>query len=228
MIGCGGGGANGGGGSNELVQFYVELPGRDALNLILGDVVLFELAGYDINNKRTKLTADSWSLSNVIGNPGTLGPNGEFVASGEGSATVKATYQGKNVIGLPLVVRPFQATLNGTVSSIYGGGISNVIVAFYNDANTEVGRARTNASGAFSASVPTTATKVNLVASLMPAGWYKEWMYRGKRYSATIPNCHAIFVVNVPLQIGVVSTMPDPIRLTPTSDPPPPPPDGCG
>jgi hypothetical protein len=229
LIGCGGGG--GGGGSNgggDLVLFRVELPGRDALNLIVGDDVQFELAGYDSNNKRTKLTADSWALSNVQGNPGVLSSTGEFSATGIGSADVVASYKNKNVVPLHLVVHPANnAWIAGSVKSIYGGAVSNVIVVFYDNGNTEVGRARTNASGAFGASVPLTATKVNLDPNQLPPGWYKEWLYRTVRYSSVIANCHALVVLDMPLSSGVTSHMNDPIYLTPTTDPPPPPPDGC-
>lgn len=229
LIGCGGGGAGGSGnGNGDLVAFYVELPGRDALNLIIGDSVKFELAGYDANLNRTVLTAESWSLANVVGSPGNLGPDGTFVATGTGSATVKATYQNKTITPINVVVHPPQAFVSGNVSSIYGGGIANCIVTFYDNGNVEVGRARTNANGAFTASVPTTATKVNFAATGgIPNGWYKEWLYRTKRYSASIANCHAVMVLNVPLSNGATSNFTDGIRLTPISDPPPPPPDGC-
>lgn len=229
IIGCGGGGGGtgNGNGGGDLVAFYVELPGRDALNIIQGETVAFELGGYDASLHRTKLTADSWSLANVVGNPGTIGPDGTFSATGTGTATVKATYGNKTVTPLNMAVHVPQAWVSGTVNSIYGGGIANVIVTFYDSGNVEVGRARTNANGAFLASVPESATKVNFDPNQMPPGWYKEWLYRTVRYSSTIANCHAVMVLNTPLANGATSNFTDSLRLTPVSDPPPPPPDGC-
>jgi hypothetical protein len=102
-----------------------------------------------------------------------------------------------------------------------------VIVVFYNNANAEVGRARTMGDGTFLASVPTSTTRVNLDRLQLPAGFYFEWRYRTIRYSANIVDCHATIVLNNPLAIGQTSNMPDAIFISPTTDPPPPPPNGC-
>ncbi len=226
--GCGGTG--GGGTPTTFVLVRVELPGQDPLNLEVGMNVQFVLAGYDVNFTRFVLSTNTWNLTNVQGAPGTLNSNGSFNATGVGSGTVNATWPGHTVTGLNFQVRPLQAKVTGSVrSESSGNGVSGVIVVFFNDANTEVGRATTNASGTFLGSVPTTATKVNLDRALMPPGWYAEWLYRAVRYSSStmVPNCHAVMVLNQPLANGATSTMPDPIFISSTLDPPPPPPNGC-
>lgn len=225
-IGCGGGG--GGGLPNTFVLVRVELPGQDPLNIDVGTSVQFVLAGYDANFTRFVLTTDTWNLSNVQGSPGTLNSNGSFNATGVGTARVNATWPNHVVQGLNIATRPFQAKISGTVrSESSNNGIAGVIVVFYDDTNTEVGRATTNSTGAFLASVPTTTTRVNLDRALMPPGWYAEWLYRGVRYSSVVTNCHAVIVLSTPLANGSTSNMPDAIRLTPTIEPPPPPPNGC-
>lgn len=225
------GGCGGGGGA--LPPFWlvrVELPGRDPLNIEVGQVVQFVLAGYDNDNNRYTLSTNTFTITNVQGNPGTMEPNGRFTASGVGSARAVATHPEYPVQGLNFVVRPVQARISGVVrNESTSAGIANVIVTFYDSSNVETGRATTSANGSFLASVPTNTVKVNFDRSLMPPGWYAEWLYRGVRYTSStmVPNCHALIILNQPLVVGQTSTMPDPLFLTPVVDPPPPPPNGC-
>ncbi len=225
LVGCGGGG---GAGLPTFVLIQVELPGRDPLNLIVGEVVQFVLAGYDAGSRRFVLTADGWSMTNVQGVPGTLGPSGALPVTGVGSARINAMYRTETVESLDIVTKPRQAWVSGFVRD--GStflGIPFVLVAFYDDANTQVGLAQTMADGSFLASVPITATKVNLVVGGWQVEYYNEWVYRTVRYSAMIQNCHAIMVLSQPLQTDVTSVMGDPIFLDNRSGPPPPPPNGC-
>lgn len=213
-----------------FVLVRVELPGRDPLNIEIGQVVQFVLAGYDANFNRFPLRTDTFTITNVQGSPGTMEPNGRFTATGTGSGRAVATWPDNPVTALSFVVRPVQARISGVVrNESNSAGIPNVIVTFYDASNVETGRATTNANGNFLASVPTNTTKVNFDRSLMPPGWYAEWLYRGVRYTSStwVPNCHAVIVLNQPLANGVTSTMPDPLFLAATTGPPPPPPNGC-
>jgi hypothetical protein len=223
LFACGGGGGGIIGGN--WVFFRVELPGRDAENLTVGETVTFELAGYDESNNRTKLAANSWALTNVVGSPGTIGSGGTFNATGTGTATVTATFQNKTVQSLDIEVHPIQAKITGNVRSTGGNPIAGAKVAFFDAGNQQVGRATTNSNGVFTASVPTSAVKMNLIT--IPPGWYVEWGYQSKTYSMTVPNCHATIQVSPPLDIGITSTLQGNITLTSTQGPPPPPPNGC-
>lgn len=224
-------GGCGGAGTSDPISYVlvrVECPGQDPINIEVGMVVQFVLAGYDASFNRYVVTAESWSMTNVTGAPGTLNASGQFTATGTGTARIVGTFTGYTVQNLDIVVRPVQARVSGSVrASTNGAGIPSVWVRFYNASDVLVGEAITNSSGTFLASVPTTATKVNLRADNLPSGWYKEWVYRNVRYSATISGCHAVMVLNVPLANGQTSTMADPIFLDSTVNPPPPPPDGC-
>src|ERR1700730_9294595 len=89
LFGCGGGGG-GGGGSGTFSVVRVELPNRDTINIVVGQQVVFVLAGYDaFSGQRIVLTANSWS---VTGNPavGTIDSSGRFTASSPGTAQIHA------------------------------------------------------------------------------------------------------------------------------------------
>lgn len=227
-------GGCGGAGTSDPISYVlvrVECPGQDPINIEVGMVVQFVLAGYDASYNRYVVTAESWSMTNVTGAPGTLNASGQFTATGTGTARIVATFTGYTVQNLDIVVRPVQARVTGSVrSSSNGAGIPNVWVRFYNSSDVLVGEAITNGSGVFLGSVPTTATQINLRPDNFPPGYFYEWVYRGTRYSATIlsPNpCHATMVLDSPLTVGQTSTMGDPVFLDPNQGVPPPPPDGC-
>ncbi len=232
VLGCGGGGGGGGGGPNPpLVLIRIELPGQDGINIQNGTNNTFVVAGYDANNVRYVLASANWSFAGnpaPTGDPGTLSASGTLTAGTGGTARVTATATEGAVTPLDIIVKGPGAKITGRVrQSGTTTGIGNVYVAFYDNANVEVGRAKTLAAGTFTAIVPTTATRVNLVNALVPVGWYKEWVYRSKRYSAVIANCHALMVLSQALSIGATSNMNDTIFLDSTINPPPPPPDGC-
>ncbi|MGI8923035.1 MAG: hypothetical protein ACR2HJ_03185 [Fimbriimonadales bacterium] len=230
---CGGsGGGGGGGGGGPYSSVRVELPGRDPLNIVVGETVRFELAGYDeFTGERDVLQATSWS---ILDNPnvGTINANGQFTAALPGNARIAATWNGTPpAMPLRITVRPQGlARLTGTVRNASGGaGVGGVQVIFFNQGNAEVGRATTMSNGTFLAQVPTTATTMNLAENTLSGRWLKQWEYRGMVYQAgnSIPNCHATFVVsNPPLNGGETDDIPDPLRVFSLGTPPPFP-DGC-
>lgn len=118
------------------------------------------------------------------------------------------------------------ATVNGrVVEDGTTSGIPGIVVAFYNAGGSEVGRATTNLSGNFTATVPTTARRWHLVASSISASYYKAYEYAGIRYTPLVPTCS----VPLPtLSAGTPYTLPGLIFVPSTGGPPPPPPNGCG
>jgi len=230
---CGGGSGEGGDGGN--VSFFlvrVELPGRDPLNIESGTgPYTFELAGYvQGTGQRVKLTPTSWVLEEVQGDVGTLNAtNGSFTPGSQGSAFVNVVWAGNPTpVRLRITVRPAGlARLTGDVIGS-GGSTAGTVVAFFDAANNEVGRATVMSNGKFTGLVPTTATKINVPVKAF--GYYpSEWTYNGDTYSWAVQNCHAVMVLNQPLQLGQTSALVGAIGLfvQSQSSPPPPPPTGC-
>ncbi|MEW5883778.1 MAG: hypothetical protein AB1725_06100 [Armatimonadota bacterium] len=237
FLGCGGGGSGSGGGGGNVTFFLVrvESPGQDPLNIEGGTTsgtVTFELAGYvQGTGQRIKLNPTRWELEEVQGDVGQLDPSsGVFTPGTEGSAFVDVVWRGSPTPRpLQIAVRPAGLPrLSGSVLGS-GGSTAGTVVAFFNDANEEVGRATVMSNGRFTGLVPDTATKINV--PIKAQGYYPgEWNYRGNTYSWSVQNCHALMVLDQPLQNGQTSNLQDPIGLFVQSQqsPPPPPPTGCG
>jgi hypothetical protein len=226
---CGGGGGGGIPSVFDIVR--VELPGRDPINIVVGQTVQFQLAGY-LNGQRYTLTADLWTLNN--GALGTLSQNGSFTATAPGNGTIGATWNGTPPAqSLAIIVRPAGlAGISGrVVQDDSGASVNGVQLIFYDAGNNEVGRANTYTNGNFLAQVPTTTTKVNFDEAILNArGFLQQWIYRLLVYQAGngIPNCHATIVItNPPLVGGQTRNMPDLLRVVSNALPPPVP-TGCG
>jgi hypothetical protein len=224
LVSCGGGGSGGGGvGPFSIVR--VESPNADPLNIVVGDSVQFELAGYEVgSNNRVVLQATSWS---VLDNPavGTINGTGNFTAAAPGNARIGATWNGTpTATSLPIVVRP--AGLAGVQGTVRNGPtpVRGVIVTFYNASDVEVGRATSMADGSFRGWVPTTTVSMNMDVATLDGRWLRQWDYRGETYQAgtQIPNCHATFVLTGgPLVNGQTRTIADPILVFDLNTPPP-------
>ncbi|MER3413364.1 MAG: hypothetical protein C4341_03835 [Armatimonadota bacterium] len=236
-IGCGGGGNGSGGGGGNVTYFLVrvESPGQDPLNIEGGTTsasVTFELAGYvQGTGQRIKLRPSRWALEDVQGNVGELNAStGVFTPGTQGSAFVNVTWSGDpRPQRLQIAVRPAGLPrLSGTVIGS-GSSTAGTVVAFFDDANQEVGRATVMSDGRFTGLVPDTATRINV--PIKAPGYYPgEWTYNGKTYSWTVQNCHALMILDQPLASGQTSNLQRPIGLFVQSQqsPPPPPPTGCG
>ena len=90
VVGCGGGGSGGGGGVGPFSLVRVESPSKDPLNILPGENVQFELAGYEVGSgTRVVLTATSWS---VLDNQavGSINGSGNFAAAAPGNARIGA------------------------------------------------------------------------------------------------------------------------------------------
>lgn len=221
VMGCGGGGTGGGGGPYVVVR--VELPGRDPINIVVGQTVQFELAGYNFSGQRDRLQATGWF---ILDNPavGTIDQSGNFTATSPGTARILATWAGTpNAQTLTIVVKPAGlARYSGrVVNNANSAGVTGITVIFYDNNNVEVGRAITTTGGNFLAQVPTTATRMNLDPASL-TGWLVQWKYRTLIYQAGngIPNCHAI-IVAPPLVPNQTSNIADPVRLYDSTVPPP-------
>ncbi|MDQ2987304.1 MAG: Ig-like domain-containing protein [Armatimonadota bacterium] len=225
VIGCGGGGSGGGGGGGPFSIVRVESPSTDPLNILVGQSVQFELAGYEQGSgNRVVLQATSWS---VLDNPavGTINGNGSFTGALPGNARIGATWNGTpTVTPLPISVRP--QGIAGLAGSVRNGGtaVRGVVVVFYNAGNTEVGRATSMADGSFRAWVPTTATRMNLDTTTLDGRWLRQWDYLSETYQAgqQIPNCHATFVLTGGvLTNGETRTISGPVQVFDLNTPPP-------
>lgn len=225
LISCGGGGSGGGGGGGPFSIVRVESPSNDPLNILPGEDVQFELAGYEVGSgTRVVLNATSWS---VLDNQsvGTISGTGLFSATTPGNARIGAMWNGTPPASpLPIVVR--QLGLAGVTGIVRNGGnpVRGVVVIFYNSSNAEVGRATSLSDGSFKGWVPVSATRMNLEVTTLEGRWLRQWDYRSDTYQAgpQIPNCHATMVLTGgPLVLGQIRSMADPIQVFDLNTPPP-------
>lgn len=232
FYGCGGKGGTGGG-SQTFFLVRIELPGRDPLNLVVGQSVLFELAGYvEGTGERVKIGSVNWQVLPDPNGNGVMTSGGQFTPTEIGNLIIRARWGGSlQPQDLKVVIRPpnLPRVAGSVLSTKDAAGVNRAVVVIYNSSNVEVGRATVQSNGTFLALVPNTATKINFDKLLIPPGFFNEFRYRNEFYSANpdIPNCHALMVLDQALQSNVTSTMPDPIFMYPNTDPPPPPPTGC-
>lgn len=187
----------------------------------------------------TTFTATVIGASNVAATftatGGTLTPIGNHMASYRapnvaGTYTVTARAVANTTKTATATVVVGNVGSNSTVAGkVYVDGttigVSGIVVQFFNSGGAEVARATTNASGSFSAQVPTSARRFHLLATSFSASYYKAYEYRTIRYTPLVNTCTAPLPS---LSAGATANLPGSIFLSPVSGPPPPPPNGCG
>jgi len=238
--GCGGGGGgtsttttSTGGLSN--IRAEAALAGApdqpiDPLNIQAGDVVVFQVVGYDSNRQRHVLTSSAWTTNDNGNAAGTLASDGTFTATTPSNTVFTATgSSGGKQYQEGYRVKPVQALVTGRVVDSNGFGASHVAIVFYNAAGSEVSRAIVQFDGTFRASVPTTATQFNLDPNTMPkAFYYRSFVYQTKRYTTLDKTCSAPLLAltnGATTPIGTLTV--DAVSSNGILNPPPPPPDGC-
>lgn len=147
---------------------------------------------------------------------------------GSYTVTAKATANTTKIATATVTVANVGSNATVTGKVVVDGtqsGIQGITVAFYNVSGSEVARATTNVSGNFNATVPTTARRWHLVASSIPAAFYKAYSYAGIRYAPLVPSCSVPLPTLTP---GNPYNLPGLINVPSAAEPPPPPPNGCG
>ena len=166
---------------------------------------------------------------------GTLTTTGPHSASyrapsttGTYTVTAKASANTSKTSSATVVVANVGSNATVTGRILVDGtsiGISGLVVQFFNASGSEVARTTTNATGNFSAPVPTTAKRFHILSSSISASYYKAYEYRTVRYSALVVTCTAPLPA---LTAGASVSLPGTVQVPSAGDPPPPPPNGCG
>ncbi|MBI5706526.1 MAG: hypothetical protein HZC36_06005 [Armatimonadetes bacterium] len=163
-------------------------------------------------------------------------PTGSFNATGVGKATYTASTLSTTVTAASIAdptkfktasvtVVANQATLKGRVQqNDTAGGISGVVIDFYNIGGTVIGTATTNASGNFTLAIDPSAVTFQLRPASISSGYYKAYKYNVKHYTPLELACRAPIPT---LTAGTTTNLATPIVLSRTYEAPPPPPDGC-
>ena len=250
VLACGGGsGGPGGGGGGGGGFGFTPKPGQyfefsyvsngnlvDPLNLRIGDFVQMVLANYDGLGTRTVLPSSSWSVSNgafafsldsVTGRFTVLASPGAFFKF-QTTAIIGGTPTLFEQDGFVPTVAPLAVgrvvelgAFTGFPTSI---GIPYLQVEFFDAGGTRVGAARTNGTGDFSASVPTTVTHMMILGSTIKTShYYKSIYFLSLYYTPLITTCR---VPTGSLGAGV-NTFSGPLAVPVLGGPPPPPPTGC-
>lgn len=213
--GCGGGGGGGGtnGGSGQLVMS----PGTATLGPN-GEVTLYAT----VNGSPVDVT---WSSSSGFVTPVGLGL-GVLTAPSSGTVTVTATRtSGSGSDTSSFTISPGLATVRGRVvdqDSLLG--ISGATIQFKNGTTT-LSSVTSYSGGYFVAAVSPAANRFHMPSSPFPSGYYKQYTYNSKRYTALVSTCSATLPS---LVAGGAHPLVDTIKLPVASGPPPPPPNGCG
>ncbi|MFQ3587717.1 MAG: hypothetical protein SNJ74_01185 [Fimbriimonadaceae bacterium] len=220
LAACGGGGG-GGGTSTPAVTVTVQ---PTDVTVGPGSVVT-----YLATVANGTLNSVTWSSTG-----GSIVPTGATTASftapttaGTYVVTATSTDDPTRSVSHSVTVATGATTANVTgrvVRSASTVGIANVVVRFYTSTGAQVGQATTNATGNFSAVLPTTATRFHVIDSAALAGFYRQYSFNSQSYSILIPDCRAPLPA---LTVGSSVSLPTTISLLPNSGPPPPPPSGC-
>lgn len=218
VLACGGGG--GGGGTPTVGITIAPTSG----SVPLGGSVNFTATVTGSTDTRATFTASA----------GSIVPTGDSTATWTapgvaGSATITARAVADTsktaVATFSVIGSGSTATVNGRViDALTRGGVAGATVTFYRSDNTVAGTTTTDATGGFSAAVPTAAKRFHLVAAGVPSGYYKQYEFKTLRYSSLIADCTAPLPT---LTTGGTVNL-SVITLTSTNQPPPPPPNGCG
>lgn len=188
-----------------------------------GGNVAFTATVTGATNQNVNFTATGGTITKV-GNVGTYNAGttpGVFSVT----ATSVADPSKKATASVTIANTGANATVTGrVVQDGTQSGIAGIIVAFYNSTGSEVARVTTGADGRFTRLVPTSARRFHLIASSIPAAYYKAFSYAGTRYTPLVPSCS----VPLPtLTAGQTYAMPVSVMVPSAAEPPPPPPNGC-
>lgn len=230
IAGCGGDSgtsASGGGGlPGASAQTFVEAviaPGgtapsdpstyiyQDALNMEVGQTVQFQLASYDASGKRTVLPTSGWRTSDALNVYGSLAENSGLFSGGPATTPstyfVGVRYAGKDYYSAyQLKVR--QATVSGrVVNSVTGTEIRGVIVEFYDATETLVGRVAQPFKGAFRASVPLNAKKMQILSESVAGTYRRAFTFGGRAYRVGDPACTAMIPITLVTGVNAIGDL---------------------
>lgn len=199
----------------------------DPNNIVQGETVQFDVAGYSATNVRTVLSSSNWALDPTGQLEGTISGSGQFTATASGGQfTLSADANSGSHVGTAQVKAPGQAFITGRLNDGQGNVAHGITVDFY-AGNTKVGSAVSQGDGTFRAVVPQTADTFEVNKNTIPAAYYKEYGYNNKWY---LPQgaCRAPLPS---LTNGTTTHITDitvPARFfNGSSLPPPPPPSAC-
>lgn len=249
LIGCGGGGGGGGGGGfgsgggatpepGQYIEFTRVSGGAtvDPLNLKVGDVVQMVLANYDLLGSRTVLFTGSWtatvgsgilSLDSVTGRFTVLSSPFQYF-----QFQTTSFIAGSNTLFSQLALVPTAtASVTGRVVdlAVFSGlptntGAPFIQVDFFNSSGTRLGSARTNETGWFVASVPTSVVRMMVQSDSIPTSkYFRSVTYQNLVYSPLDAGCR---ISIGPLGSGS-NSLASPLALPPKAGSIPSPPNGC-
>jgi len=156
---------------------------EDPLNIQTGEVVLFQLAAYDVAGGRHVVTSNNWSWSDTVNQFGTLDSYSGLFTVGQAAMStqynVNAYYAGSATpVAAKYLVNPHQARVIGkVVASDTLAGVRGVGIKFYASDNTLSGYAVTSYDGTFRASVNTNAVKFSVDPDTIGPAYWQSYSY---------------------------------------------------
>ena len=258
VIGCGGGGGSAssltstsssttsgatGGGVLKLVAENSNGIIIDPTNLVPGQSVQFMMVSIDPSTYAvTPETARGFTTTDSSGSAGSLNAQtGQFTAGSSTNGTnftVSVSFQGSTYSEL-YGVKPLQAIVTGKVLDSNLVPIPFAEVVFEDSTDTQVGAVVTGVDGTFTASVPVTAVRFNLVPSTLPitanpssvpsTAYFRYFTYGSGTYNPLNTACSAPIISLTSGQTNVLPNQIIVMAATTLSGAPntPPPPPGC-
>lgn len=235
--GCGGGGGTGSGSSGGPVYVYKAVEAVksgtviDPMNIVEGETVQFQWAGYTATNQRTVIGSSNWVALAPGDAEGTMSGGGSFTATSSGPAFgVTADAEATQVNGSAQVKATGQALVAGRIVDGYGNFGRTIWVDFYTTGGVKVGESRAQGNGNFRAAVPTTATFFSVRGGSIPTGFYKQFRFNSLWYLPK--DLGGLCIAPLPSLTNGVQTNIGDVLVPPTTQngsslPPPPPPSPC-
>ncbi len=200
----------------------------DPSNIVAGETVQFQVAGYTANNTRIVQSASDWTTTDAFFNSGVLSANGSFTATNFGGPFTITAVTSTGVQSGSYTVKPQQALVSGTVGDGQGRFAEGVKVLFFDASSTQVGSSVVQSNGFFRASVPVSATTFEIdTTSFNHSNYYNEYFFDGKWF---LPgSCRGALPAlsnGVTTNLGTI-ILPATTATNGASVPPPPPPSPC-
>lgn len=189
---------------------------QDPRNFEINMEFTFQLVGYKATGERVVLSPDSWVSSDSTATFGNLAANSGLYQTNNSVTRdvyqVGAIYKG-TYFTTDVSIHPREIILDGTVvDENTGKGLAGVTVNFYDASGLLLSTVSSSFTGDFRASVPTSATQLQLLNDSIPSAYYRSYMFQGFRYNAGSVDCRA----SIPTYVVGERSLGDTIKVTPS------------
>jgi hypothetical protein len=198
----------------------------DPTNIVQGETIQFDVAGYTSANVRNVLSSSGWTLT-PTGSGADITGSGVFTSTAFGGLySVSATAAGTLRTGSAAVKAPSQAFVTGRIITGMGTTLHGIQIDFYRN-GVIVDTSISQGDGTFRAVMPQDADSFEVHKTSIPGGYYKEYLYTGKWYLPQGACRAALPALANGTTVHITDITVPPSSFNGSSLPPPPPPSPC-